>query len=169
MGFAHEESERTDDSSRWGIRWPGSGVRQWGIKAPADLRGLYKTQRAHRCSLRTADLRQANLCAAELRAEWMARFAVERAAISSIPVESVNPELPKQPADRIHVALLAGDEMLLDDPATRQGVAAALQRVIHEPLARSLTNQRGIRATRGPCRARRRARWRFGRYSAGPG
>jgi len=120
------------------FRRPGSGIWQWGIKAPVALRGLYKTQWAHRCSLKTADLREANERAALLRAEWVARFALERAAVSSLPVESVTPELRKQLADRIHAALLAGDEQLRDDPVASQRIAADLHRAIHEPMARKL-------------------------------
>ncbi|MBV8380619.1 MAG: site-specific integrase [Paucibacter sp.] len=121
------------------FRRPGSGIWQWGIKAPADLRGLYKTQWAHRCSLKTADLRDANGRAAELRAEWLARFAVERAAISSLPIESVTPELRRQLAERIHAVLLAGDEQLRDDPVASQRIAAELHRAIHEGSSRQMT------------------------------
>jgi hypothetical protein len=58
---------------------PGSGMWQWRIKAPADLRpSPYRSQRAHRCSLETADLRAANASAARLQAEWTARFEQQR-------------------------------------------------------------------------------------------
>lgn len=58
----------------------GSNVWQWAIKAPRDLQPEpYATQWAHRCSLGTADLKQANAMAAALQAEWMARFERQRA------------------------------------------------------------------------------------------
>ncbi|WP_420541784.1 DUF6538 domain-containing protein [Roseateles chitosanitabidus] len=50
---------------------PSSNSWHWGIKAPSDLKHLYASQWAHRCSLETADLREANTKAAGLRAEWM--------------------------------------------------------------------------------------------------
>lgn len=109
-----------------------------GIKVPADLRGLYKTQWAHRRSLKTADVREANDRAALLRSEWLSRFALERAAISSLPAESVSPELGKQLAERIRATLLAGDDQLRDDPAASQRIAADIHRVVYEPLARKL-------------------------------
>lgn len=52
---------------------------QWRIKAPADLRPTpYRSQWAHRCSLETAELRAANAAAAQLQAEWTARFEQQR-------------------------------------------------------------------------------------------
>ncbi|MEK8048704.1 site-specific integrase [Ideonella sp. DXS22W] len=57
---------------------PGSNIWQWAVKAPADLKHLYPGQWAHRVSLGTADLREANTLAARLRAEWLARFDQQR-------------------------------------------------------------------------------------------
>ena len=52
----------------------GSSVWQWKIKAPEDLRSLYSSEWAHRRSLKTPDVPAANLVAAGLQAEWLARL-----------------------------------------------------------------------------------------------
>lgn len=57
---------------------PNSNVWQWRIKAPKDLRHLYSSEWAHRCSLDTYSLPEANTKAARLRAEWLERFERER-------------------------------------------------------------------------------------------
>ncbi len=51
-----------------------SGIYQFGLRAPVDLRQHYPSGWALRCSLGTADLRQANDKAKALQAEWAARF-----------------------------------------------------------------------------------------------
>lgn len=65
-------------------RFPGvhrradSGIYQFGLRAPEDLRTHFSSGWAIRASLRTADLREANARAKALHAEWHARFEVLR-------------------------------------------------------------------------------------------
>lgn len=51
-----------------------SGIYQFGLRAPVDLLTHFPSAWAVRCSLMTADLRQANAKAKELQAEWAGRF-----------------------------------------------------------------------------------------------
>jgi hypothetical protein len=93
---------------------------QWRIKAPLDLRHLYKGEWAHRESLGTADLRIANIKAAALRSDWLSRFAEQRRSLSLQKVDRLTPELGKLIADLMLHRVLAGDERGRTDPATRQ-------------------------------------------------
>lgn len=69
----------------------GSNIWQWKIRAPKDLRHLYDTEWAHRCSLDTPELRQANLKATQLRADWLRTFDEQRAVLAPSMVEAVTP------------------------------------------------------------------------------
>lgn len=93
---------------------PGSSVFQWGIKAPADLRRLYPTQWAHRQSLQTADLREANATASGLQAKWLARFADERRALNPVRMETVSAELGAAVAQGVRRMVLAADDNMRD-------------------------------------------------------
>lgn len=93
---------------------PGSTSWHWGIKAPSDLKHLYAGQWAHRCSLETADLRDANTKAAGLRAEWMDRFKRQREARDAsqqapVPVK-LTAALIKEACDLMEARMLASDE-----------------------------------------------------------
>lgn len=65
-------------------RFPGvhrradSGIYQFGLRAPEDLRAHFPSGWAIRASLKTADLKQANAKAKALHAEWDARFEALR-------------------------------------------------------------------------------------------
>ena len=65
-------------------RFPGvhrradSGIYQFGLRAPEDLRTHFPGGWAIRASLKTADLREANAKAKALQAEWAARFEALR-------------------------------------------------------------------------------------------
>lgn len=65
-------------------RFPGvhrradSGIYQFGLRAPEDLRTHFPSGWAIRASLKTADLKQANAKAKALHAEWDARFEALR-------------------------------------------------------------------------------------------
>lgn len=65
-------------------RFPGvhrrtdSGIYQFGLRAPEDLRAHFPSGWAVRASLKTADLREANAKAKVLHAEWDARFQALR-------------------------------------------------------------------------------------------
>lgn len=99
---------------------PGSNIWQWGIKAPTDLRGQYKTQWAHRCSLETADLRTANEKAARLTAIWQELFAEQRRALNPQPVTLITPEMAQALAQRVYAATLHQDDALRGNPGTAQ-------------------------------------------------
>jgi hypothetical protein len=96
---------------------PGSSVFQWGIKAPSDLRSLYATQWAHRCSLDTSDLREANERASKLQAEWFSRFAEQRRALNPTRVDNVSPELAATLAERVRASVLSRDDTVRDSQA----------------------------------------------------
>jgi hypothetical protein len=95
----------------------GSTSWHWGIKVPSDLKHLYAGQWAHRCSLETADLRDANTKAAGLRAEWMARFERQRKG-EVVDPQLANPLAPvaltealiKEACDLMHARMLESDE-----------------------------------------------------------
>lgn len=65
-------------------RFPGvhrradSGIYQFGLRAPEDLRAHFPSGWAIRASLKTADLKEANAKAKALQAEWGARFETLR-------------------------------------------------------------------------------------------
>jgi len=79
----------------------GSNIWQWKIRAPKDLRHLYDTEWAHRCSLDTPELRQANLKATQLRADWLRTFDEQRAVLAPMMVESVTPEMAQVIAQQV--------------------------------------------------------------------
>ena len=78
----------------------GSTVWQWKIKVPNDLRSLYASEWANRCSLKTSDLSVANLLAAGHQADWLARFDEQRKTLNPQRVEVVTPAMGKLLADR---------------------------------------------------------------------
>lgn len=90
----------------------GSNVWQWRVKAPKELRHLYPSGWACRCSLGTTDRRQANLQASRLRAEWLAKFATQRLALSPEAIQSVSEAATQFLAQRLLHDLLATDEEL---------------------------------------------------------
>src|SRR6185312_7749707 len=65
---------------------PESKLWQWRVKAPTELRHLYTSTWAHRCSLDTYDLLEANLKATRLRAEWLERFNQQRRGFEQLEV-----------------------------------------------------------------------------------
>lgn len=96
----------------------GSSVWQWKIKTPTELRSLYSSEWAHRCSLRTSDLSVANLLAAGLQADWLARFDEQRKTLNPQRVEIVTPAMGKLLADRVSASILGMDEKLRNEPET---------------------------------------------------
>ena len=90
-------------------RRSGTASWQWSIKPPADLRSQYPTQWAHRCSLGTADLRQANAKAARLMAWWQDRFDEQRASPTCKPSYCIKPVVPRDlPAAPFHATTREG-------------------------------------------------------------
>lgn len=72
------------------LRRPDSNIYQFGLRVPQDLRGRFQTAWAVRCSLGTADLRQANDKAKALQAEWAVRFESMRSG-KPAPASAVPP------------------------------------------------------------------------------
>lgn len=74
-------------------RFPGvlkrhdSNVYQFGLRVPKDLQHHFAGDWAVRCSLRTADLREANDKAKALHAEWAQRFDAMRSGKPAAPVD----------------------------------------------------------------------------------
>ncbi len=99
-------------------RRAGSTNWQWRIKAPLDLQPNYPGQWAHRCSLATSDLREANARAAQLQAVWTKRFEEERKALNPQRVEHVTPAMGKLLAERVRAKILGMDEKLRNEPET---------------------------------------------------
>ena len=89
----------------------------WRIKAPTDLRTQYVTEWAHRVSLRTSNVREANHSAAQLRAHWLERFVEQRRELHPQRIDLVTPELAAILAQRVTAATLAQDDKLRSDPA----------------------------------------------------
>ncbi|WP_404991287.1 phage integrase SAM-like domain-containing protein [Cupriavidus pauculus] len=79
----------------------GSNIWQWKIRAPQDLRHLYSSDWAENCSLGTPDLKQANLKATQLRADWLRTFEDQRAVLAPLMVESVTPEMAQVIAQQV--------------------------------------------------------------------
>ncbi len=102
----------TDDMKRFpGVHpRPRSSIWQWRIKVPADLASLYPSQWAHRVSLGTADLRDANEKASVLQAEWLARFKAQRKQLHPTKVAELTPALAQAIADAVKAEILATDE-----------------------------------------------------------
>jgi integrase len=98
-------------------RRANSTIWQWCIKPPKDLQEHYKGQWAHRCSLDTADLLEANTKAAQLRLEWLQRFADLRKVLNPVPVAVITSELGATLGARIRHMVLSGDDARRDSPA----------------------------------------------------
>lgn len=60
------------------LRRPDSNIYQFGLRVPRDLLAHFPSPWAVRCSLGTADLREANDKAKALQAEWVVRFEALR-------------------------------------------------------------------------------------------
>lgn len=103
----------------------GSNVFQWRIKPPKDLNHLYPGQQwAHRCTLGTSDLREANRKATRLYADWQDTFALQRRG--STKIDQLTPAHGKAFAHEALTTLLA-DETVRIDRAKRSGWILALE------------------------------------------
>jgi hypothetical protein len=111
-------------------RRPRSLNWQWRIKAPDDLRTQYRTEWAHRVSLRTSDVRVANHAAAHLRAQWLERFVEQRRELHPLKIDCITPELAAILAQRVMAATLAKDEAFRSDPT----MAALLINVVQDAM-----------------------------------
>jgi integrase len=70
------------------LRRPDSNTYQFGLRVPTELRKHFRSPWALRCSLGTADLREANDKAKALQAEWAVRFESLRSG-KPIPFDAV--------------------------------------------------------------------------------
>lgn len=95
----------------------GSAVWQWAVKVPSDLRQHYPTQWAHRCSLDTTDLREANARASVLYAQWQTHFAEARRSLNPSKLDTVSGELAEALAQRVRAAVLARDDTIRESQA----------------------------------------------------
>jgi hypothetical protein len=73
-------------------------------------------------SLDTEDVREANSKAAQLRAEWLARFDQQRRELNPEKAEKVTPELAQVLTQRVSARLLRNDETLRTDPDAARGL-----------------------------------------------
>lgn len=97
----------------------GSNVWQWRLKTPKDLRHLYPSEWAHRCSLGTTLLIEANTRAVRLHADWLATFNRQRllhVAPDPRTVEAITPEMAQSFAARMLHDALALDERRRSEP-----------------------------------------------------
>lgn len=92
----------------------GSNVWQWKIRAPKDLRHAYPSEWAHRCSLGTSNLQEANQKAIQLHAEWVRRFDEQRKALNPQRVERVTSDLAKLIAQKALHDTLNREDVRLD-------------------------------------------------------
>lgn len=83
-----------------------SSIWQWRIPTPKDLKHLYPSDWAHRCSLGTPDLKEANLKATQLWAEWLERFEIQRATLNPLKVEAITPAMTQFFAETVILARL---------------------------------------------------------------
>lgn len=110
----------------------GSNVYQWRIKVPLDLAPHYPGQQwAHRGTLGTTDLREANLKAARLNVEWQETFAHQRQQRKAEPraVDVITPDLSKLIAETLRHDVLSVDDDIRTSPkkhALGGGVSAML-------------------------------------------
>jgi integrase len=98
-------------------RRPDSNTYQFGLRTPRDLLSQFPGPWVIRCSLGTADLREANDKAKALQAEWALRFEAMR---SGKPVPADVSALRADLLSRVEAALLGIDERTAGlDAATR--------------------------------------------------
>lgn len=111
-------------STRWQLR----------IKVPADLTSQYPTEWAHRVSLETSDLREANEKAAAIRAEWLSKFEEQRKALNTQKADKISPELARVLAQRVSAQLLAADEKLRTEPETARLLLTSIRAAVPSRL-----------------------------------
>lgn len=101
-----------------GLVWRKDSKIAWfEIRAPKDLAHIYPGRYAHRVSLGTRDPRDAKVKAAQLWAEWQARFEQHRnKALAFERVAEITPEMATLLAETIVRESLAADERLRTDP-----------------------------------------------------
>ncbi|WP_211260276.1 site-specific integrase [Xenophilus azovorans] len=107
-------------------RRPDTSIYQFGLRVPNDLRSRFPGPWAVRCSLKTADLREANARAKELQATWEVRFqALRNGAHAAMP----GPSQPAAPdLHALRVALLERVEAALPSIDARSAGMSAEER-----------------------------------------
>lgn len=87
----------------------GTNVYQWRIRVPKDLATFYPGKEwADRRTLGTSNLAQANRLAAQLYADWLAKFGQQRQQLNPQP-SALTPELIKLMTDTFHYDALTAD------------------------------------------------------------
>lgn len=110
-------------------RRPASTNWQWRIGVPRGLESLYRSEWAHRVSLETARLPEANRKAAALRAYWLARFDEQRRELNPQQADKITPELAAILAQRVAAGLLQADDTTRQNPEAAQLLLGTLQAV----------------------------------------
>lgn len=117
---------------------------QWQLRVPKDLQDLYPGRWAEQCTLGTSDLEEANRRARQLRVQWDATFAEQRAQLKATApdkVERITPEVAKALADSVKHMVLDVDERVRTNPKQWAigGGFKAQMRGMPEHLADSLS------------------------------
>jgi integrase len=107
---------------------PDSNIYQFGLKPPTDVRHHFPGYWAVRCSLKTADLRQANAKAIGLHAEWIARFDQFKRADNPVHAD-LTPALLAVIAAEIRRWILQADENMRAIPAGPNALLARERRI----------------------------------------
>lgn len=116
-------------------RRPRSTNWQWRIGVPKGLESLYSGEWAHRVSLDTAKLPEANRKAATLRGHWLAVFEQQRRELSPQQAEQITPELAGILAQRIGAVLLQADDTTRQNPGAAQTLLGTLQQARQQAMA----------------------------------
>lgn len=129
-------------------RVPNSTQWHYFKKVPTDLSehpNYQGKQWAHRASLRTADLREANTRAAVKLVELEAQWAIERRQANPVRVSDLSPEVVTQLADYIRFCVFNADDYLRDSPGRARSVAA-----LRDLAAGKLTKAQAMEAMKVP-------------------
>jgi integrase len=112
-----------------GLVWRKDSTIAWfEIRAPKDLAHIYPGRYAHRVSLGTRDPREAKVKAAQLWAEWQARFEQQRRKpLAFEKVSEITPEMATLLAETIIRESLDADERLRIDPREQAGLLHWMQ------------------------------------------
>jgi len=112
------------------VRRKDSTVYWFEIRAPKDLAHIYPSRYAHRVSLGTRDPKEAKVKAAQLWAEWQARFEQQRCKpLTFEKVTEITPEMATALAETMIRESLAADERLRTNPTEQAPLLRWMQGV----------------------------------------
>ena len=113
---------------------PSSRFYQLCIVIPQDLQPAYEGRKTIRQSLRTADLREANLRGTQELANRLDEFNTKRLTLSPQRLDTVTPEMASELAQRVRATVLALDEAKRDDPSIRDALRDIYDAATRSPL-----------------------------------